>query len=407
MKITGLSYKHTVYSSYIGYITQAIVNIFAPLLFVTFKDEFEISISQITLITSLNFFTQLFVDALSAGFVDRIGYRKCIVAAHIFCAAGLCGLAVLPSLLNNPYVGILISVVMYAVGGGLIEVLISPIVEACPSDDKASAMSLLHSFYCWGSVGVILISTVFFALFSMSRWRILAVLWAIIPAANAVMFLKVPINKLTNEGDKMSIKSLFSVKLFWVFIILMLCAGASELAMSQWASAFCENGLGISKTLGDLAGPCLFSVLMGSARVFYSKYSAKIDLLGFIIGSSALCIFAYLMASLSPVPVISLFGCALSGLSVGILWPGVFSLASKSFPKGGTAMFAILALAGDMGCTSGPALVGFVSDIFSDSLKLGILAACIFPAVMLSFSLYLKYSDSRLNRRNNKNQGDM
>lgn len=379
------SYKKTISCCYIGYITQGIVNIFAPLLFVTFSKEFGISISQITILTTLNFFTQLLVDLMSTRFVDIIGYRTSIVAAHAFCAVGLISMAVLPGAMpiDYEYAGLLLSVILYAIGGGLIEVLISPMVEACPSDDKEAAMSILHSFYCWGSVGVILISTLFFAVFGSENWRIMTVIWAIVPSVNALCFTRVPINELVSEGEGMSIKQLFGQRMFWALLVLMLCAGASELAMSQWASAFAESGLRVSKTIGDIAGPCMFSILMGLARVFYGKFSSKIVLSRFIILSSILCAVSYIIAALSPSPILSLTGCALCGLSVGILWPGVYSIAAKKLPRGGTAMFALLALAGDMGCTSGPTIVGIVSGAFSDNLSIGFVAASVFPIIMI------------------------
>ena len=270
-----LSYKNTIYCSYTGYITQAIVNIYTPLLYTTFNNEFDISLSQITFLITLNFVVQLLIDLLSAKFVDKIGYRVCIVAAHIFAALGLVSMVILPSLLPNAYAGLMISVMLYAVGGGLIEVLISPIVEACPSERKASQMSLLHSFYCWGSVGVILVSTVFFAFAGRENWRILSLVWAIIPIVNAVMFSQVPIARLTGENEGMSIRELFGRRVFWLFAVLMFCAGAAELAVSQWASAFAENGLKVSKAVGDLAGPCMFSILMGCARVFLCQVFGK------------------------------------------------------------------------------------------------------------------------------------
>ncbi|MCD8006217.1 MAG: MFS transporter [Oscillospiraceae bacterium] len=378
-----LSYKNTIYCSYVGYITQAVVNLFAPLLFVTFSSEFGISVSQITLITTLNFLTQLIVDLLSTKIIDKLGYRVCIVAAHVFSAVGLVMLAVLPTILPSAYAGLLISVIVYAVGGGLIEVLISPIVEACPTDDKASAMSLLHSFYCWGAVLVILVSTIFFSVFGIENWRIMSCIWAVLPALNAFMFTRVPIETLTEDGSSMKIRELFSSKAFILFIIMILCAGASELAMSQWSSAFAESGLGVSKAMGDLAGPCLFAILMGIERVINSKISHKIDILPVMIGSATLCVIAYLLTVLSPLPLLSLLGCALCGFSVGVMWPGVFSLASAKFPKGGTALFALLAFAGDVGCTSGPTLVGFVSGLNGDSLKSGLSAAMIFPIVLI------------------------
>lgn len=386
----GLNYKHTIYASYLGYITQAIVNNLAPLLFLIFKDSFGIPIGKITLLITVNFFIQLIVDLLSARFVDKIGYKVCIVSAHIFAAAGIGGLAVFPYIFPDAYTGMLTAVVLYAVGGGLIEVLVSPIVEACPTDNKASVMSLLHSFYCWGTVAVIGISTVLMALMGKGNWMILACIWALVPVFNAVYFSLVPIETLTEEGGSMSFKELFSMNAFWIFFLLMITAGASEQSMSQWASAFAESGLGVSKTVGDLAGPCMFAVFMGSARVFYAKFSERINLLSFIVGSGLLCIFSYLLAVISPSPLFSLVGCALSGLSVGILWPGVFSLASARYPRGGTAMFALLALAGDLGCSGGPTLVGMVSGLFGDNLKTGLTAALVFPVLLVLCGMLYK-----------------
>ncbi len=390
-----LTFQHTIYASYLGYITQAIVNNLAPLLFVTFMDSFGISMQKITLLVTVNFCTQLLVDLISARFVDRIGYRKCVVAAHVFCAFGLMSMALLPGLLPDPYIGLMASVVLYAIGGGLIEVLISPIVEACPTENKASVMSLLHSFYCWGTVAVILLSTAFLALFGRESWRVLPCMWAAVPLLNSLLFARVPIASLTGENEGMTLRELFSTKIFWLFIALMVMAGASEQAMSQWASAFAERGLGVSKAVGDLAGPCLFSVLMGCSRVFYAKFSEKLNLLSFIIGSCCLCVFSYLLAALSPLPVLSLVGCGLCGLSVGILWPGVFSIASARCPRGGTAMFAFLALAGDAGCGGGPTLVGMVSGALGDNLNAGLLAAILFPVILILCAAVCRRTDSR------------
>lgn len=377
------NYRHTIYASYIGYITQAIVNNLAPLLFLIFRDEFSLPLSKITFIVTLNFGIQLIVDLISAKFVDRIGYRICVIGAHVFAAAGIIGMAILPDLLPDSYAGLLIAVVCYAIGGGLIEVLISPIVEACPTDNKASVMSLLHSFYCWGTVAVVALSTLYLFIFGKVNWRILSILWAIVPVFNIFYFSQVPLETLTEENEGMSIQELLKSRLFWLFFVLMITAGASEQAMSQWASAFAESGLKVSKTVGDLAGPCFFSVLMGSSRAFYAKFGEKIDLLRFIMGSAILCVISYLLAVFSPYPVFGLLGCGLCGLSVGIFWPGTFSLASANMPKGGTAMFAFMALAGDVGCGGGPTVVGFVAGRFSDNLKYGLFAAILFPIVLL------------------------
>lgn len=387
---TPKQWRHTQYASYLGYITQAIVNNLAPLLFLIFQEVYRIPLEQITLLVTVNFCVQLSVDMLSTRFVDKIGYRPCIVAAHFFAAAGLAGLGVFPRLLPDPFVGLLAAVFLYAIGGGLIEVLVSPIVEACPTENKASVMSLLHSFYCWGSVGVILLSTLFLGAFGKSAWTVLTLLWALLPLFNAFWFWRVPIARLTEEGEALPLGKLFSQKLFWIFAALMVAAGACELSMSQWASAFAESGLGVSKTVGDLAGPCFFAVLMGCARVVYAKVGHKLNLLNAQWMCGLLCVAAYLLAALSPVPVLALLGCGLCGFSVGILWPGTFSVAARYLPKGGTAMFALLALFGDLGCTGGPTLVGFVSGAFGGELKMGLLAAVVFPVFLILAVLVCK-----------------
>lgn len=377
------NYNITIVSCFVGYIVQAIVNNFVPLLFVTLQGSYSIPLSQITLLVTFNFGVQLLTDLLSTLFVDRIGYRASITLAHVFSAAGLILLAVLPDRMD-PFTGLLIAVTVYAIGGGLLEVLVSPIMESCPTDNKEAAMSLLHSFYCWGHVAVVLISTAFFALAGIEKWQLLSCIWAIIPIINGIVFLKAPIAPLISDGEKgMTLKELFVNKTFWLFMLLMLCAGASEQAVSQWASAFAEQGLGISKTAGDLAGPLTFAVCMGGARAYYGKFGDRIDLDKFMTGSLVLCIASYLLISLSPLPALSLVGCAVCGLSVGILWPGTFSKAAVSLRRGGTAMFALLALAGDLGCSSGPSLVGLAADLANGNLKAGILCAIVFPVVLL------------------------
>lgn len=380
----GKNYKTTVFACFAGYIVQAVINNFIPLLFITLQTTYRIRLDRITLLVTVNFGIQLLVDLLSALFVDRIGYRISVVAAHVFAAAGLLFLTILPDIMPDAFAGILIAVIVYAVGGGLIEVLISPIMESCPTDHKEKAMSLLHSFYCWGQVGVVLLSTVFFKLVGIENWRVLACIWAVIPIVNGVLFGKVPLAPLLPEEEKgMALKELFVNKTFWFLMVLMVCAGASELSVSQWASAFAEKGLGISKAAGDLAGPMAFAVLMGGARVFYGKYGDKINLDLFMKMSGILCVCSYFLISLVPSPVISMTGCAVCGLSVGIMWPGTFSKAAVSLKAGGTAMFALLALAGDVGCSGGPTLVGLVSDATDNNMKAGILAAVIFPVLLV------------------------
>lgn len=378
-------YNKTITACFTGYIVQAIVNNFVPLLFLTFQRTYHIPLSQITLLVTFNFGIQLLVDLLSVSFVDKIGYRVSMVIAHILAAVGIVLLTFLPELLPSAFAGILIAVMIYAIGGGLLEVLVSPVVEACPSDNKEKAMSMLHSFYCWGHVGVVLFSTLFFRIFGIGNWKILAVIWAVIPLVNAFVFTRVPMAALMEEGESgLSLKDLLGMKLFWVLLIMMVCAGASEQAVSQWASTFAEKGLGVSKTIGDLAGPMAFAILMGSSRAFYGKYGDRIDLDKFMIYSSLLCILSYLGVSLLQMPQLNLIACAICGLSVGIMWPGTFSKASAALPKGGTAMFALLALGGDIGCSGGPTLVGMISGMMNDNLKIGILAGVIFPSLLLT-----------------------
>ena len=384
------NYNHTVFACYFGYVVQAIVNNFAPLLFLTFRNEFGIPLEKITSLITINFLFQLVVDVVAAKVVDKIGYRKCIVAAQFFSALGIAGMGFLPNLFSDPYYGLLISILLYALGGGLIEVLVSPIVEACPIKAKKAAMSLLHSFYCWGHLFVVLLSTLFFTLFGIENWRILAVIWAVIPLINGFYFMKVPIAPLTAEGEQIPIKKLFSSKTFWLFIVIMVCAGASEQGMSQWASTFAEAGLNVSKTVGDLAGPSLFAITMGVSRVIYSKISEKVDLNKYMTACAVLCITSYAIASFSGNAAFSLVGCAMCGFSVGVMWPGAFSLASEKFPKGGTAMFAFLALAGDFGCSFGPTVVGVATDFLNDDIKRGVFAAVIFPALLIISLLFMK-----------------
>lgn len=378
-------YNKTVVACFVGYIVQAVVNNFVPLLFLTFQRTYHIPLSQITLLVTFNFGIQLLVDLLSVGFVDRIGYRASMVAAHVLSAAGLILLTVLPEVLPSPFAGILTAVMVYAVGGGLLEVLVSPVVEACPSDNKEKAMSMLHSFYCWGHVGVVLLSTLFFHAAGTENWKILALLWAVIPVLNAFLFAKVPMAALIEEGETgLRETELFGIRMFWVLLVMMVCAGASEQAVSQWASTFAEKGLGISKTAGDLAGPMAFAVLMGASRAFYGKYGDRINLDRFMVYSSVLCILSYLGISLLPIPQLSLIACAVCGLSVGIMWPGTFSKAAAALPRGGTAMFALLALGGDVGCSGGPTVVGLVSGALGDDLKRGTLAGVVFPVLLLA-----------------------
>lgn len=377
-------YELTIKAAFLGYVVQAVVNNFLPLLFIQMQNEFEIPLSQITLFITINFIIQLAVDLGSTPVIERIGYRASMLISNACVIIGLILLAVLPGLLGSPFAGILIAVGVYAIGGGLQEVLVSPIVEACPTKNKEAAMSLLHSFYCWGHVAVVLFSTLFFKFAGISNWRILAFLWCIIPLIDLILFTFVPIARLEGSSDQggSGFKALFTQKLFWVMMLMMLCAGASEQAVSQWAAAFAEKGLGVSKQMGDLLGPMLFAICMGTSRTIYGMKGHKLDLRKFMYASVALCVLSYVVIIVVKDPVITLLGCGLTGFAVGIFWPGTFSIASAGIKNGSTLMFALLALAGDLGCSGGPTMAGAIMSALNGNMRAGIGAAIIFPVLL-------------------------
>ena len=377
------NYKKTLVACYLGFVTQAISANFAPLLFLTFKDTYGITLEKIAMIPLVFYLTQLLIDLAATKFADKIGYRTCVVTSQVLSAIGLVLMAILPEILPVPFIGILILVVLYAIGSGLIEVLVSPIVEACPFENKDGAMSLLHSFYCWGAMGVILGSTLFFAVFSIENWKILTFIWALVPLYNTFNFINCPIERLVEDGKSMGVSKLLKTPIFWLMIILMVCSGASEATMAQWASAFTESAIGVSKTIGDLAGPCLFAMFMGISRMLYGKFSEKLDLTKVMLICGIMCAGCYLLASLSTLPILGLAGCALCGLAVGIMWPGSISISSQKCPRGGTEMFAFLALAGDLGAMVSPAMVGSLSEMAGGSLKTGLLVATLFPIILV------------------------
>lgn len=386
------SFKATITASCIGYFTQAVLINFTPLLFITFQKEFGLSLAQLSVLIATNFATELIIDFLGTKYVSKIGYRRSVIIAQALSVIGLCMIPILPKLMASKFLALEIAMIFCGLGGGLIEVLISPIVEACPTKRKSAIMSMLHSFYCWGQMGVVLISTIYFRTVGIDNWEYLSLIWAIIPAIDLVLFCFVPINTLVDESEESTFGELIKQKLFFVFLVMMLCAGATELSMSQWASAFAEAGLKVEKWIGDLLGPCLFAVCMGCARIFYATHSDKIGLKKGILISSGICIISYLIAIFSPIPIISLIGCALCGVGSGMLWPGTYSIATSRMPKGGVPMFGLLALAGDMGCLSGPYLTGMISTAFGGNLKMGFLFSLIFPVtLMVMVIILMKY----------------
>lgn len=384
------NYKKTLAACYLGFVTQAITANFTPLLFLTFVNTYGVTFEKIAMIPLVFYLTQLLIDFAATKFADKIGYRTCVVASQVLSAIGLLLMAILPELLSAPFIGVLLSVVLYAIGSGLIEVLVSPIVEACPFENKDGVMSLLHSFYCWGAMGVILGSTLFFALFGIEKWKILVFIWALVPLYNAFNFMNCPIERLVEDGKSMGVRELLKTPIFWLMILLMVCSGASEATMAQWASAFTESAIGVSKTVGDLAGPCLFAMFMGVSRILYGKFSPKLDLTKVMLACGTMCVGCYLLASLSTLSILGLVGCALCGLGVGVMWPGSISISSQRCPRGGTAMFAFLALAGDLGAMVSPAMVGGLSEMAGGNLKTGLFVATIFPLILVVGLLMLR-----------------
>ncbi len=378
-----LGFKHTFISCYIGVFAQSVVCCFMPLLFVTFNREFGIPLAQITLLVTVNFLSQLATDTVSIFVIDKVGYRRAGLFAYLLVAVGLLGMGIVAPNMENVYLGLFVSTMLFSIGGGLLEVILSPIVEGCPSKNKAAAMSALHSMYGFGSAAVIIATTAFLWIFGIESWRHMAVLWAIIPLLNFIYYIFVPINDATQAKEKMSIKELFSDKKFWGFALIMMCGGASEIGISQWASAFAESSLGISKTAGDILGSCAFSIMMALSRITYSKFANRLDLSRCIIGCGVFAVLCYLVAALSPIPMLALVACGLCGFAVGILWPGSLSLASAAYPTGGASLFAVMALSGDVGCTLGPSVVGFAATIFGGELKAGLLAGAFFPCLLV------------------------
>lgn len=393
-----LTYKHTMLACYGGYLTQALVINFTPLLFVTFMSDYGLSLSQTTALVTLSFLTQLSVDLLASRYADRMGYRASAIIAHVCAALGVLGLAVLPSLFPHPLIGLALATMLASIGGGIIEVVISPMVEACPIDEKRGSMSLLHSFYCWGQAGTVLLSTLFFRFVGIEHWRLLACLWALLPVLGVLAFAFVPVYRLPADEQATDHKrpnSPLRNRAFVMFFILMICAGAAEQAMSQWASTFAESALNLDKTLGDLLGPCAFALMMGVSRLLYGKYSDRISLERFMLASCSLCVISYILAAFAPHPLLALVGCGLCGLSVGILWPGTYSRASERLTGGGVTMFGLLAFGGDIGCLIGPAATGQIASMFGDDLRPAFLFALVFPIVSILLTLPAVFGRSR------------
>lgn len=389
------SQKLTITACLTGFVVQAIVINYSPLLFLTFENELGISMAKISLLISISFITQLLMDLTASRLPHLFSKRVTIVMGQVCAALGLMGIALLPSVLP-PYVGLIIGTTVASVGGGIIEVTGNPVIESCNIKNKHAILTFMHSCYCWGVVLTVLLSTVFFYLLGTEHWRLLTCLWAAIPACNAVLFAIAPLGEITAAPDRSKRKrSAFRTFTFWALIVLMLCAGAAEQVMAQWASSFAEMGLGVDKTMGDILGPCAFALLMGLARLLYAKFSTKIDLSKCMIATSVLCIVGYLLSAFSPFPALSLVGCAVCGFSVGLMWPGTLCIATEEIPDGGVKMFALLALAGDAGCAIGPSAAGWIAGALGDDLKIAFALSAVFPLLIIVFAALLMLRDKR------------
>ena len=383
------NFKFTMGSCFLSYITSAVIVNFIPLLFVKFQTDYALSASKLALLVTVNFIVQLTVDLLGAKYVDRIGYRPAMVAANILAAVGLIFLAFLPSVLSVPYLGILISVIVFAIGGGMLEVLVSPIIDAIPTETNNMRMSLLHSVYCFGHGAVVLFSTVLFKLLGIDNWRILSLIWAVIPAVSAILFLFCPIVSQQGDEKKSTLPKLLKIPFFWMFIFMMLCSGAAEQGLAQWASYFAEKSLNISKSTGDLLGPCLFAVLMGAVRVIYGIIGKNLKAEKYLLISGLVGFCGYILSSVSNIPLFSLIGCGLCGVGVAIMWPGLIDLSKKYCTVGGTAMFALLAFGGDIGCFIGPQTVAVVSDLSGGNIGAGFAVSTVFPLCIVAGMTFL------------------
>lgn len=381
-----INYTPTKISAYVGYFVQAIVNNFLPILFVAFQDIYGIGYEKLGRLIVFNFITQMVTDILSPKIISLLGYRKTAVMCQLIAALGLTLAAVLPNVLPNAYIGIVLAVIVYAFASGLMEVIISPMIEMLPTSNKSGNMSLLHSFYCWGQAITTVGTTLLLSAFGYRGWTYIPLIWAIVPFINAFSFIRVPIVEPQPERKSDSFRVLFSDRRFRVFMLIMLCAGASEIAMAEWASVFAQNALGVSQIAGDLAGPCAFSLFMGLGRLLYAAFSEKISYRSTVIVLGLCCAVCYYIAAFASIPIFALAACALCGFTVSILWPGTISAGAVAFPRGDAVMFSVFAMCGDIGCCIGPWLLGVVAEHFT--LNIGFAVSSFFPLLMVALAIF-------------------
>lgn len=393
-------FRLTLMAARMGFFTQALVNNLAPVFFVLFRVLYGFSYLQVGILAALNFTLQLFADITSPNLISRFGYRKCAMTAQALCAVGLILMPGLCILTGGVYISFIIPVLIYSYGAGMIEVLASPIVEAIPDLPENTKMSMLHSFYSWGQMTCVALTTLALHFIGYERWFLIPVLWSAIPIFGIILFSRARLDmadmaeKESEKGGRLFCRS------FVLMLIIMTCAGASEIAMSEWSSLFAEEALGVSKVAGDLFGPCMFALFMGMGRMCHAKFGERLNLSRLIKACSLLCVICYVGAALLRPAAASLIFCALTGLSVSLMWPGALSLAAAR-NNGGARMYGLLAAFGDIGCIIGPVVTSSVSE-FADgneriraigaayglsadktALRASLLAMALIPLVML------------------------
>ena len=355
------SYKSTIAACYIGSFVQAIIVNTTPILFIPLREQFGLTFQQMGLLVLINFISQVGCDILFSNAIDKYGFRRFVVAAHGLAVVGLVLFAASPLLFDRPFAGFVTATIIFSGSGGLLELLLSPIVNAIPTDEKAGAMSVLHSFYSWGQAAVILLTTVLLFVFGRAWWQWIILIWTLVPLFNFFFLMRVPFAPNVPEEQRQGMDKILLKPFFIAALATILCGAAAELCISQWASAYLEEAMRLPKVVGDVGGVCLFAVMMGVGRLFYGMYGKKINVsLMMLIGTvgAAAC---YITVALSGTAVLSLLACGLCGLCVSLLWPGTLVVASEHYPLAGAWMFAILA-AGDIGASAGPWLMGVVAE---------------------------------------------
>lgn len=387
--MTDLERKYipTKLAGYVGFVVQAIVNNFLPILFIVFQDIYGLGYEKLGRLIVFNFAVQMFIDFITPKIIHKIGYRRAAFLCQFTACLGLCLMSLLPRIMPSPYTAMFIAIAVYATGSGLMEVILSPMIEMLPTGNKSGNMAVLHSFYCWGQTVVVPLTTLMVFAFGYENWSYIPLVWAIVPFINMLAFLRVPIVEPGREVKQSTLIELLKTPSFIIYMLMMFCGGASEIAMSQWASLFVEQALGVSKAIGDIVGPCLFALFMALGRVIYAKFSKKVSFTRLLIWLNILCFVCYVMVGISKIAALSLVFCALCGFSVSISWPGIYSAGARTFKTGGAVMFSAFAMCGDTGCALGPGLVGLVAEY--TNLNMGFIAAAVFPFIMVICSIII------------------